>query len=197
MFSSGIPKREKRISFGPRVVRRLSSDRSGATAIEFALVAAPFFAFMLAIIEVAMVYFGGFVLESAVEQASRMIRTGQAQQQGFTEAQFKQEICNNVASLFDCANGLKLDVQRFDNFTGVGDGNFDPPLDGDGGLDDGGFAFDPGTGGDVVLVRAYYVWDLIAAFPEEIGGIRIGLSNMPGGRLLTATAAFRNEPFDG
>ena len=197
MFKYGQHKQRKSSSLWPHILRRLRKDRSGATALEFALVAAPFLALMLATIEVALVFFGGFVLENAVEQAARMIRTGQAQQQSFSEADFRQEICSNVSVLSNCMNGLKLDVQRFEGFNGIDDDNFDPPLDEDQNLDDSGFGFDLGNGGDVVLVRAYYVWDLIADFPEEIGGIKMGLANMAGGRLLTATAAFRNEPFDG
>jgi hypothetical protein len=88
--------------------------------------------------------------------------------------------------VYDCAAGLKLDVQRFDDFTGI---NLSDPLTPQGELRDD-FGFDPGNGGDVVVVRAFYEWNLIAKFPG-------GLGNMPsGGRLLVATAAFRNEPFD-
>ena len=40
------------------------------------------------------------------------------------------------------------------------------------------------------LYAPFYEWDLIANFPG-------GLGNMPNGsRLLVATAAFRNEPFE-
>lgn len=168
------------------IIRRLRKDESGVTAIEFGLVAAPFFALMVAIIEVALVFFANFSLENGVDQAARLIRTGQAQQQGFSAAQFKQSICENVSVLSDCDGGLKLDVQRFDSFTGV---SLDDPLTGDGELRDD-FGFDAGVGGDVVVVRAFYEWSLIADLPG-------GLGNMPsGGRLLAAVAAFRNEPFD-
>ncbi|MGI9382041.1 MAG: TadE/TadG family type IV pilus assembly protein, partial [Methyloligellaceae bacterium] len=64
------------------------------------MVAAPFFALLFALIEIGLVFFGSFTLENAVEQASRMIRTGQAQQQGFSEDRFKQEVCDNVYVLF-------------------------------------------------------------------------------------------------
>jgi hypothetical protein len=53
------------------------------------------------------------------------------------------------------------------------------------------FTYDPGVGGDVVVVRTFYEWDIAAKLPKPIG-----LSNMANGaRLLAATAAFRNEPF--
>ncbi len=167
------------------ILHRFRADPSGVTAIEFGIVAAPFFALMVALIEVSLVFFANFTLENAVDKASRMIRTGQAQTQGFSEAQFKQSICDGVTGVYDCMAGLKLDVMRFDNFTGV---NLPDPLDGNGELRTD-FGFDPGASGDVVVVRAFYEWELIANFPG-------GLGNMPGGgRLLVATAAFRNEPF--
>ncbi|MDA7949710.1 MAG: hypothetical protein MPJ78_19825, partial [Hyphomicrobiaceae bacterium] len=155
-------------------------------------------AFILAIMEVSLVYFGGFVLDNAVEQSGRMIRTGQVQTQGFDADQFKRQICDRVPGIFDCPNGIKLDVQRFESFDALNDTNFDPPLN-NGEIDDSGFGFNPGNGGDIVLVRVFYIWDLIAEFPDVLGDINLGLSNIPGGsgRLLTATTAFRNEPFDG
>jgi Flp pilus assembly protein TadG len=141
---------------------------------------------MLALIEVSLVFFANFTLENAVDQTSRMIRTGQAQEQGFSEAQFKQTVCDKVSVIPDCMAGLKLDVRKFDDFGGI---NLPDPLDGDGELLNN-FGFDIGVGGNVVVVRAFYEWDLIANFPG-------GLGNMPNGsRLLVATAAFRNEPFD-
>lgn len=167
-------------------LHRFRRDTSGTTAIEFGIVATPFFALMIALIEVSLVFFANFTLENAVDKAARLIRTGQAQEQGFSEAQFKQSICDGVSGVYDCIGGLKLDVTKFSDFAGV---SLPDPLDADGELRND-FGFDPGTAGDVIIVRAFYEWSLIANFPG-------GLGNMPsGGRLLTATAAFRNEPFD-
>jgi len=186
MFKSPSPQPNEQFPVKKGILRRLRADNSGATAIEFGIVAAPFFALMLALIEVSLVFFANFTLENAVDQASRMIRTGQAQEQGFSEAQFKQAVCDNVSGVYDCMAGLKLDVRKFDDFGGI---NLPDPLDGDGELLNN-FGFDIGVGGNVVVVRAFYEWDLIANFPG-------GLGNMPNGsRLLVATAAFRNEPFE-
>lgn len=186
MFKSRKKSQNKAPAQQRGLLRRFQADRSGTTALEFAIIATPFFALMLAIIEVSLVFFANFTLENAVDQAARMIRTGQVQQQEFSETQFKQAICDKASAVFDCMAGLKLDVIKFDDFSGV---NIPDPLDGDGELRSD-FGFDPGVGGSVVIVRAFYEWDLIAQLPG-------GLGNMPnGGRLLTATAAFRNEPFD-
>ncbi len=169
-----------------RLLNLLRKDRSGTSAIEFGIVAAPFFALLLALIEVSLVFFAGFTLENAVDQAGRLIRTGQAQQQGFSQEQFKTSVCDNVYGLFNCASGLKVEVQRFDDFNGI---SLSDPVDGSGNLRDD-FTYDPGNGGDVVIVRVFYEWDLVAKFPG-------GLGNMESGnRLLVAATTFRNEPFD-
>ncbi len=171
-----------------RELRRFCRDRAGTSALEFALLAVPFVLAMLAILEVGIMYFANFTLENAVAQGARLVRTGQAQNQGFDAAKFKTEVCKHIAAPITCA-GLKLDVRHYANFGGAGS-NLTNPLDGNGNLKTN-FSYDPGVGGDVVVVRAFYDWPLVAKLPQPIG-----LGNMNNGdRLLSATAAFRNEPF--
>ena len=80
-------------------------------------------------------------------------------------------------------------MRKFTSFGGV---TLPPALDTDGNLHST-FQYDPGGAGDIVVVRVFYEWDLIAELPNIIG---LGLGNMSNGnRLLTASAAFRNEPF--
>lgn len=168
-------------------LRRFRHHKGGATAVEFGIIALPFFALLFALIEIGLVFFANFTLENAVDHAARMIRTGQAQQQGFDASRFKDEVCSRVYGLLACADGLKVDVRKFDQFSSV---SVPPPLDGDGNLQDN-FEFEPGNGGDIVIVRAFYEFGLLANIPGA------GLGNMANGnRLLSASAAFRNEPFD-
>ncbi len=170
-----------------RVIRFLTRERSGATAVEFAFVGIPFFLALFAILEVAFVFLGDITLSNAVTEAARLIRTGQAQDQGFDQAQFKEAICQRVAILPGCRAKLQLDVRTFNEFA---EAQIPPPLDEEGNLDNTGFAFQMGSGGDIVLVRVYYEWDLIAKIPG------IGLGNMGNGNhLLSSVALFRNEPF--
>lgn len=174
----------------PRFIRRrrrgagFSRDQSGVTAVEFALIAPPFFALLLALFEVGMVFFSGSVLENAVNDSARLIRTGQAQSGGFSKASFRNSVCQNL-SMFDC-NKLVVSVETFQSFAGIG--NPSSPLDANGNLKTS-FPFDMGVGGDIVLVRVFYEWELIA--PKLTL-----LSNMgTGNRLLTTAQVFRNEPF--
>ncbi len=50
--------------------------------------------------------------------------------------------------------------------------------------------YSPGNAGDIVVVRVFYQWPLF------VTGLGYNIANLAGSkRLLTATAAFRNEPF--
>jgi Flp pilus assembly protein TadG len=173
-------------------VRRFARREDGTTAIEFGLVAAPFFALLFAIIETAMVFFAGQTLETAVSDSGRLIMTGQAQQQGFDQAAFKKKICDPaqptqslLTALFDCSK-LVVDVRKYTNFSAAQTGK---PLDAGGNLT-GPFQYQPGCSGDIVVVRLMYPW------PTYVSLLGLNLSDMAGGdRLLMATSAFRNEPF--
>ena len=61
-----------------RLSMRFVRRDDGATVIEFAIVIMPFLALLFAILETALVFFAGQVLETAVTDASRLVMTGQA-----------------------------------------------------------------------------------------------------------------------
>jgi len=171
-----------------RFGRRLAYREDGQALIEFGIVVVPFLALMFAIIETALVFFAGQVLETAVHDASRLILTGQAQKQNFDQAQFKNEICNRIFGLFNCQTGIKVDVKKYTGFGGV---NLSKPVDQDGNLDASNFGFQPGVQGDIVVVRVVYEWP---TFVRQFG---LDLADLPNGkRLLMSTAAFRNEPYN-
>ncbi len=154
--------------------------------VEFALVALPFFALMFAIIETALLFFADQTLDTAVSSAARLIRTGQAQEQGMSASAFKSVICSKMVGLLDCSGGLKVDVSKYTNFDSIDLGT---PVDSNGNLDVTE-NYNTGHGGDIVVVRAYYEWPVI------VGMLGSNLADMPdGSHLLVATAAFRNEPF--
>jgi Flp pilus assembly protein TadG len=73
---------------GFRSCKNLARCDSGATAVEFALVAAPFLALLMALFQTALVFFAGRVLDETTEEASRYIMTGQAQTAGMTQSGF-------------------------------------------------------------------------------------------------------------
>jgi Flp pilus assembly protein TadG len=185
-----MPQDADRLNHSPtgrrRGLRQFGRDRSGASALEFALVAVPLILLLLVILQLGLVFLGTYMLEHATAQGARLIRTGQAQAQGFDATAFKTEVCKHLTAPLSCT-GLKLDVRRFTSFSST---ELTDPLDAGGAMKTN-FNYDPGNGGDVVVVRGFYEFDIPRLFPVEI---RMG--NMQGGsRILIATAAFRNEPF--
>jgi Flp pilus assembly protein TadG len=168
------------------LVRRLVRREDGAVAIEFSLVAMPFFALVFAILETSVVFFAGQVLETAVGDSSRLILTGQAQKSGMDVTAFRTAICNKTFGLFDCSSGIKIDVRTAASFASA---DTSKPLDQNGNISNN-LTYDPGVQGDVVIVRVMYQW------PIWVQLMGLNLADMPGGtRLLMATVAFRNEPY--
>lgn len=156
---------------------RVKKDRSGATMVEFSLVALPFLLLLLATFEIGFVYWANKELENATNDAVRLVRTGQVQSANMTAAELKAEACNRTALLVDCATRLRLDVRSAATF---GDITPPEPLDGSGGLkSDGDFTFSPGEADEVVLVTAFFDWPAI----------------FQSGRILRAAIPARNEPF--
>lgn len=165
---------------------RLLAARDGSAAVEFGMVALPFCLMMFAILELGLVFVTDSVLENATIETGRMIRTGQASAQGMTAAQFKTSLCSRM-SIFapDCASRATVDVRVIPQFAA-------PPPDpmAGGAFDAGGMNYCIGNPGSLVLVRVWYRQPLLTTFLAQ------GLSRLNDGTaMLTATTAFRNEPF--
>lgn len=187
----GISFRKEKVRGTRRSLQRLiigfGRKSDGAAAVEFALVVVPFFALMFAIIELALVFWAGQVLETATQDASRLIMTGQAQNKNFDQTRFRQELCSRVLGLFNCNAGMLIDVRTSGAFASA---NLGKPALKNGKVDDTGFQFQTGGPGDIVVVRVMYEWPLIM---RTFG---LDLADMPSGkRLLMSAVAFRNEPY--
>jgi Flp pilus assembly protein TadG len=171
------------------LLARWRKDAQGVTAIEFAMVAMPFLMLLFGIIGVGLYFFTTFTLENAVEQAARVLRTGQAQEAGLDETQFKARVCGFVPGHIDCANKVKVNVLSFADTANIVPGSLPTCLNGDNTLS-GNTQFDPGAASEVVVVWVCYEWELSSKIPF------LDLGNMAGGsRLIQATAVFRTEPY--
>ncbi|GGK32014.1 TadE/TadG family type IV pilus assembly protein [Salinarimonas ramus] len=186
----GPSRRRFRLGF----VKRFRRDEDGATAIEFAFVAIPFFALLFAIVESAIVFWTQQVLETALHDSARRIYTGQFQNDNpgvndpaQLEEAFRAEVCSRVVALFDCEGTLRLDVRNFSDFSGI---SFGSVVTDEGEFDDDAFTFERSQAGQVVIVRA------AIAYPVFTGVLDSSGSRLADGRrLLMASAAFRTEPF--
>lgn len=168
-------------------------DRKGATAVEFALIATPFFAIIAALIQVFLLFFAQSLLENAVRASARQILTGQVQTQDASLSQaaaiaaFHQTVCNNAAALFTCT-GLMVDVQVANNWSSANTGMPVLTYDSNGNVNNT-WQFNPGNAGDIVVIRVMYLW------PVFFGPIAFNMANQANGsREIMASAAFQNEP---
>jgi Flp pilus assembly protein TadG len=160
-------------------------NANASTTIEFGLLAAPFVAMVFAILQTAMVFFAGQSLETAAATSARLVMTGQAQTQGWSAAQFKQQVCAVITGLFNC-NSVYVDVETYSSFTAA---NMSMPIS-NGTFNSASLGYNPGGAGDIVVVRLYY------PYPVYMNLLGFNLSDLNGGYdLLAATAVFKNEPY--
>lgn len=182
--------------------RRFRTDDEGATAIEFALVVGPFLAFTFGIIAIGLHYLATNSLEKAVVDASRQIRTGQAQQANMTSSQFKDMICNMAAPHIDCSK-LRVHMSSYDSWKDV-----TPPdcVDGDthelsaGNTNNDPLTNNVGGASKKVLVTVCYDWTVAKYLPfimlDKHGDRRYQTQLSSGGMLLQASAVFQTEPYE-
>jgi hypothetical protein len=177
--------------FRPKLVRRMIKSESGATAVEFSLVAFPFFMLLGCICETGVMLFSEYAIQAGVQEAAREIRTGQAQTAGLSAAAFKTKVCEIAGIVFDCEGKLTVYVKPAATFTtlqtvlpsylNVGakpDGTPNPT------------SYDCGLASQAAAVIATYDWKFTMPFMHFLGNINGGAK-----RRLYGLAIFQNEPF--
>ena len=164
---------------------RLLADRRGAVAVEFAIVSIPFFLLLFAILEMALMFFVGQLLDTATVSASRLIRTGEAKASSLAQDKFKTKVCEGMVNLVDCQTRLYVDVQSYSTF-----GAYAPtsPLDKDGNITT--TRYTNGNKNEIIVVRSFYAWPVMF---DMLARNSTRLAN--GDRLLGAVVAFQTEPF--
>ncbi|MDR3376467.1 MAG: pilus assembly protein [Ancalomicrobiaceae bacterium] len=169
--------------------RQLRRDERGVAAIEFGMIGVPFFAIIFAIVQTTLVFLADQLLETAVNDASRQIRTGQAYSNGTNQAAFKTNVCGKLMLqyLIDC-NSLYINVTTVSNFSSI---SLTPPtIDPKTGKLPTTTTYNIGGSSDIVVVSVYYL------FPTLFSNFGLSMADQSNGtRLLGAVAAFRNEPF--
>lgn len=167
-------------------LRRFIAQSEAMTSVEFGLLAAPFMAALFAILQTALIFFAGQALETAAATSARLIFTGQAQLNGWTAAQFKSQVCDQIHGLFNCNSGVYVDVETYSSFSAV---NTAMPVT-NGTLNTSELGYNPGGPGAIVMLRLYY------QYPVYINLLGFNPGNLNGGfNLLAATVVFKNEPY--
>ena len=182
-------------------VRRLRRSVDGATAVEFGLVALPFFALLWSVIETGMAFFAQQVLDNAVARAGRQLYTNQFSSSYSTmaatytaqnktpptqQAYFKTLICSSITVLIDCSK-LDIDVKTVTSFADA-QTQFKIPIT-NGVYDTSGYGYLPPASKQICVVRASM------EYPKYTSIASPTVSLKDGNRLLLSALTFRAEPF--
>jgi Flp pilus assembly protein TadG len=181
---------------------RLLADRRGSSAVDFALIASPFFLLVVGVLELSMVMIAQVLLQSAVSDASRFGLTGRT-----LEGRMREEVIATIVEedgigLIDPEH-LVFETLVYPSFDSVGQPETFTDSNGNGTWDAGEAFADingngqwdadmgaAGLGGpdDVVLYRVRYDWRMLTPLLRHV------LPN-DGVVALEASLAIRNEPF--
>lgn len=190
-------------------LRALARSRDGSAAIEFALLAIPYFIVIFAILETFIAFAAEELVSNAVDTMSRQMRTGQitfvdpTRASYKTQTQFRQAFCNEISIIIRCSDTeaatpgkLYLDVQSFSTFAAMPTAIPRMSADKYSDLKISAFEFTPGGPGSINMLRAYYRWSIIVDLVRPyVTGLRPVGSSMPSEYLIVSTAAFQNEQY--
>ncbi len=193
----------------PKGKAHFLKDEEGVAAIEFAMLAAPFFLILFSVMEIAMVFFGNSNIEYATREAARLVRTGQAQTGAdfaredddndgvlntgsITASEFKNLVCANMFMVTDCKTKIHIQVKTFNSWNDIDASQLTLPIAGGVHSTSMHNEFEQPASCKVTIVRTFLERDLIAQIPG------IGISNLSNGNLLQVGAAiFQTEPYAG
>jgi Flp pilus assembly protein TadG len=185
--------------------KNFARDNSGATMLEFALVA-PFAVIMImAVIELSLIMLAQNVMESATFTASREGKTGFVNN-GETREQTILNVLNARAGSLLNTSEITITTTTYNNFNNIGqpepyvdangnsirdDGENYTDINGNGEYDDDQGAEGAGAAGEVVVYLVSYPWHIFTPVISQL----LGLQNST--ITLSARAIIKNEPFNG
>jgi Flp pilus assembly protein TadG len=170
------------------VLRCALADSRGGAAIEFALCGTAFLALLVATFQIVLVFFAQQSIQTATEAVARRVLTGQITATNTSKAQFKNAACAQLPAYMACSR-LFVDVRRANDFNGIDTSLIALTYDAAGNINNN-WQFDPGSSGDVVILRLLYLWP-VTRVPM---GFNIG-NQTNGARLVIGTMVFKSEPF--
>jgi Flp pilus assembly protein TadG len=172
-----------------RALSRFRFAHDGATAVEFALIAPPFLALIVAIFQMTLYLFAQQALQTAAVSAGRLILTGQVQNAALTQSQFKtNDVCPLLAAMFTCSN-VYVNVQSYNDFSSASTASPTLTFNGSGAVDNT-WSYSLGSPGQVMVLQLIYEWPIISG---PLGSVVPSLGN--GYTEMMAVTAFRVEPY--
>jgi Flp pilus assembly protein TadG len=187
-----------------RVSRFLSND-DGVTVIEFAFLGPLFLTLLLVTFESSLMLFTEHVIQTSVQEAARLVRTGQAQSYmkpgmptpGMTPAQFKSAICSIAKFAFKCEANLTVYMNTATTFAALEASTPSYLTITAGAFGKTGTVLNPppfkcGQPSEAVALIATYDWRIATPW------VMSGFANVAGDdrtRRLVGFSMFRNEPY--
>ena len=168
----------------PSLLQALLSDRRGAAAMEFAIVALPLFLMLAGTIETGVLAFTSAVMEAATREAARQVRTGVVQSASDAAQRFRAEFCPQLPPTFAC-DSFYFDVRTFSEFAGI----TLPPVTLDAAGVPQGLQFSPGGANAVVTVRVIHPYRFMTPLIGQ------AMTGGQGAVPVISTAVMRTEPF--
>ena len=168
-----------------RLSNAFRRDTRGGTAVEFAIVAPLFLFLIFVIFQSALILFAGLVMDNAVEDVARLVRTGQIHASADKDAAFRKAACDHVRLMIDCDDGdFYIVAEVYNDFRSVDlsalqEASLTTPM-----------TSDFGGPNDIVVIRAYEKWST-----SPVYGALSFQNTSDGKRLLSSFKAFRNESF--
>ncbi|MGH6860307.1 MAG: TadE/TadG family type IV pilus assembly protein [Phyllobacterium sp.] len=167
---------------------RFFANRRGTVAIEFAMIALPFFFMIFATLEVSLSFTAQQVMANVTDDIARQLRTGQLRAADVSGQKLKQRICARLLMPESGCPNLVVDLRSYASFASV---PLAVPLTAGGDVNATGFRNSPGGTGTINQLRIFYRWPIVSDF------MRYRLDGIDGtGRtLLFSSATWRNEPY--
>jgi len=168
---------------------RFVRNRKGSTAIEFTVLAIPFFMLVFAVLESSISFAAQQVMANAADDIARQFRTGQIKANDFSKQEVRDLICDRMQIVVSpgCP-GLEVDFQTYPTFSEAAKVRveFD-----NGDLDTTDFDILPGDAMSKNMLRVFYRWPVITDF------MRKSMASLPDGKTLHfASVTWQNEPYD-
>ena len=181
---------EATLSARRNLFARLRLDADGTVALEFAMIAFPFFAVLLIVLNSALMLFCNAVVQGAVTEAARQIQTGQMKNVDASNcaspaptnsaiAAFEASVCGSLYGQLPCGN-ITFDVRTFANF-----GSISLPAP----SGSTKYCFNTGGSGAIVAVRVIYNWQ------NAVTGLGKLLNLTSNTTPIQYTIIMQNEPF--
>ena len=171
-----------------RLSRALLASKTGATLVEFALVAPAFFALIIAILQTAFLFLAEQGLQTSADAAARLLLTGQTTTNAYTAAQFKTAACATLPPFLSCSR-LYIDVSTASSFSAATLGAPTLTFDSSGNVTSS-FNYTTGSSGQIIVLRMIYLW------PTLTGPMGFSLVTTRNNQhLLLATAVVKAESY--